>query len=387
MEEELRGAKTLLEKTYESLDEMVFVVEPVDRTIISCNQAVERIFGYSQEEVLGCSTEPLYVDKRAYQELGLEIFSSLDRMGIYSGQIDLKRKDGTIFPAECTIKEILDDSGHRTGVVSIVRDITERKRSEEKIKEYIQRLEQSNRELDEFAYVASHDLQEPLRKVQTFGDRLRTKFADSLTQDGLDYLERMISASSRMQNLIDALLAYSRLTTREKLFMPVNLAETTAQALSNLETRIERSEGTVQVNDLPTVEADDQQMLQLIQNLLGNALKFHREGVPPQVKINARIIAAQKDRRSKKFPRDGLCEIRVEDNGIGFDKKYLDRVFSPFQRLHGRSEYEGVGMGLAICRKIVEQHGGSITAESKLGHGSTFIVRLPVKQPQAIGHQ
>ena len=385
-EEGLRNAKVLLEKTYESLDEMVFVVDPVDRVIISCNHAVERIFGYSQEDVLGRNTAFLYVDKDAYESMGLEVFSSLDSLGVYKGQFDLKRKDGTVFPAECMIKQIVDDSGRRTGVISVVRDITERKRSEEEIKDYISRLERSNRALDEFAYVASHDLQEPLRKIKTFGDRLMTKFADSLTPDGLDYLERMINASIRMQNLINALLTYSRLATRPKDFVPVNLEEIVREALYNLEALIERSGGTVQVKDLPTIEADRLQMLQLIQNLLGNALKFHREGVPPRVKLGARIVAGQKKRLGPEFPHDGWCEIRVEDNGIGFEEKYIDRIFSAFQRLHGRSEYEGVGMGLAICNRIAEQHRGSITAKSTPGRGSTFIVMLPVKQPSAAGH-
>lgn len=266
-------------------------------------------------------------------------------------------------------------------------DVTERKRSEEEIKDYITRLERSNRALDEFAYVASHDLQEPLRKIKTFGDRLRTKFADSLTPDGLDDLERMINASIRMRNLINALLTYSRVATRAKDFVPVNMAEIAREALYNIEALIERSGGTVHVEDLPSIEADRLQMLQLIQNLLSNALKFHREGAAPRVKIGARIIAGQKKCPGGAFSPEGWCEIRVEDNGIGFDEKYIDRIFSTFQRLQGRSEYEGVGMGLAICQKIVERHRGSITAKSKPGLGSTFIVTLPVKQPQVIGHR
>ena len=380
MEEALKEAKILLEKTLEALDEMVFVVNTTDRTIIACNQAVERIFGYTRKEVLGRNAAFLYVDKSAYEKAGLEIFSSLERMGVHNGQYDLKRKDGTIFPVEWTIKEIVDDSGHQTQAVSVVRDITERKRNEEEVKDYIRRLEESNRGLDEFAYVASHDLQEPLRKIRMFGDRLRTKFAESLDQDGLDYLDRMINASKRMQNLINALLSYSRLTTKTKLLMPVDLAEITTEALSNLEARIEASGGTVQVEDLPTIEADRQQMLQLIQNLLGNALKFHQEGVPPQVKISSRTLPSKRKPRGTGVPRNGRCEIRVEDNGIGFNEKYIGRIFSPFQRLHGRSEYEGVGMGLAICRKIVEQHRGRITATSTPGVGSTFVVTLPMMQ-------
>jgi two-component system sensor kinase FixL len=390
MEEALREAKGLLEKTFDSLDEIVFVVQPADRTMIACNPAVKPIFGYTQEEVLGRGTEILYVDKSAYKKAGLEIFSSLDRVGFYNGRFDLKRKDGTIFPAECTIRELVDDSGHRTGIVSVVRDITERKRSEEQIKDYIRRLEKSNRELDEFAYVASHDLQEPLRKIRTFGDRLRTKFADSLTQDGLDYLERMVNASRRMQNLIDALLTYSRVSTKARPFIPVDLEEVTRVALSNLEARIEEADGRIDLGEMPTVQADPNQMIQIMQNLIGNALKFRREEEPSRVRISARVIGSshQEGGQGEARSTNGkLCEIRVEDNGIGFDEKYLDRIFSPFQRLHGRSRYDGVGMGLAICRKIAERHGGGITAKSTPGGGSTFMVTLPLRQKQGKGSQ
>jgi len=241
------------------------------------------------------------------------------------------------------------------------REIEERKRVEAE-------LQRSNIELEQFVYVASHDLQEPLRKVQAFGDRLGTKYASALDERGHDYLERMRGAARRMQEMINDLLALSRIAARAQPFVPVNLRQTADEAISDLEIRIERTGGRVEVGDLPTIEAEPTQMRQLLENLIGNGLKFHRDGVVPVVKVYGKVTD------------DDRCQIFVEDNGIGFDEKYLDRIFQPFQRLHGRSAYEGSGIGLAICRKIVERHGGSITARSAPGEGATFIVTLPVKQ-------
>ena len=182
-----------------------------------------------------------------------------------------------------------------------------------------------------------------------------------------------------MHILINDLLTYSRVTTQAQPFVPVNLAELTQQVLSDLEVRIEATSGRVEVGDLPTIYADPTQMRQLMQNLIGNALKFHRPEEPPLVKVNGRILNGNGEGLTGRSSVDGLCELTIEDNGIGFDEKYLDRIFAIFQRLHGRSEYEGTGVGLATCRKIVERHGGSITAKSVPGKGSSFFVVLPVK--------
>jgi len=233
----------------------------------------------------------------------------------------------------------------------------------------IAKLERSNRDLQEFAYVASHDLQEPLRKVLAFGDRLASKYAAVLDETGLDYLKRMRDASQRMQNLINDLLSLSRISTRAQPFTAVDLKMLAQEALSDLENQIERTQGRVEIRDLPTLEADPTQMHQLLQNLIGNALKFHDEKSPPLIKVSAQSLEKE-------------CRISVEDNGIGFDIQYLDRIFKPFQRLHNREEFEGSGMGLAVCRRIVERHGGSITATSAPGEGSTFIVTLPLHQTQ-----
>lgn len=237
-------------------------------------------------------------------------------------------------------------------------------------------LRRSNRELEQFASVASHDLQEPLRKIQAFGDRLQIKCSEGLGEQGRDYLSRMQASAGRMRSLIDALLSFSRVTTKALPFAPVDLAATAQEVVSDLEDHMHRSGGRVEVGPLPTLEADPLQMRQLLQNLIGNALKFSHPGKSPVVRVESRLL----DGAGRNGEAETRYEIAVRDNGIGFEEIYLDRIFELFQRLHGRQEYEGTGMGLAICRKIVERHQGSITATSSPGRGATFLVTLPVRQ-------
>ena len=248
-------------------------------------------------------------------------------------------------------------------------DITTSKQAEVSLQVYASKLEQSNRDLQEFAYIASHDLQEPLRKVLAFGDRLAAKYGSVLGETGQDYLKRMRDASQRMQTLINDLLTFSRVTTRAQPFVKVDMNLLIQDVISDLEHQIDRTQGKIEISELPVIEADPTQMHQLLQNLINNGLKFHREGIPPVIQLSAKAL--------KK-----TCKISVKDNGIGFDMLYLDRIFKPFQRLHSRQEYEGSGMGLAICRRIVERHGGELTATSATGKGSTFVVTLPVNQPK-----
>jgi len=240
-------------------------------------------------------------------------------------------------------------------------------------------LERSNRELQDFAFVASHDLQEPLRKIQAFGDRLRTVQAPKFDDQGRDYLDRMHSAAGRMHTLINDLLTFSRVTTKAQPFERIDLNRIARDVMSDLETTIEQSGGSVEIGDLPSIDADPLQMRQLFQNLITNALKFRKPEAPPVVKVEAELVnksaSGIEGSASNNFAR-----ITVADNGIGFDEKYLDRIFTPFQRLHGRNEYEGTGIGLAVCRKIVERHGGTLTAKSSIGNGATFIATMPVAQ-------
>jgi signal transduction histidine kinase len=232
-------------------------------------------------------------------------------------------------------------------------------------------LARSNKELEQFAYVASHDLKEPLRKVMSFGERLTNKFGDKLGDDGKDYLTRMNSASKRMGALIDGLLAYSHVTSKSDPFADVDLAVETTAVLSDLEIRISERNGRVDVSGLPHLQADPMQMRQLMQNLVGNGLKYSRKGVPPVVAVTGNVSG-------------GNLVITVADNGIGFEQQHAEQIFGVFQRLHGRgSEYDGTGIGLSVCRKIVERHGGTITAVGVPGQGATFTVTLPLVQHSA----
>jgi PAS domain S-box-containing protein len=275
-----------------------------------------------------------------------------------------------------------DEEGHVLGTVGITRDINEFKMaqmalraSEQRLRESAEQLQRSNRELQDFAYVASHDLQEPLRKIIVFGERLKEKAGDRLEAETLDYLQRMQKAASRMQTLINDLLSFSRVTTKAQPFVKVDLARTAREVVEDLEARVEMTKGRVELGQLPVIDAEPLQMRQLIQNLIGNALKFRLPDVPPVVKLDAKIYSGVLPQAHDSQPQD-RCELTVSDNGIGFDEKYLDRIFNVFQRLHTRNEYEGTGMGLAIARKIVLYHGGSITAKSAPGQGATFIVTL-----------
>jgi signal transduction histidine kinase len=228
-----------------------------------------------------------------------------------------------------------------------------------------QQLSRSNAELEQFASIASHDLKEPLRKVQTFTEELASKEQSRLSDEGRDFLQRTSAAGKRMQALIDDLLRFSRVATQGRPFEQVDLHAVADQAVSDLEAVIAQAGGSVEIGDLPTVAADPLQMRQLIQNLISNGIKFHREGVPPAVRVSGRI-------------RGRFAEIEVSDNGIGFEPQYKARIFRVFERLHGRAAYPGTGIGLALCRKIVDRHGGTITADSTPGEGSMFTVTLPV---------
>ncbi|HEX5923582.1 MAG TPA: ATP-binding protein [Baekduia sp.] len=234
-------------------------------------------------------------------------------------------------------------------------------------------LSRSNAELEQFASIASHDLQEPLRKVQTFAAQLNATESDRLSEQGQDFLRRMSDAAGRMRALIDDLLMFSRVSTKARPFTAVDLSETVAYVLADLEIAVEESGAQLTIEELPTIEAEPMQMRQLLQNLLGNALKFQRVGgdgvsVTPEITVRATVA-------------DGIAELTVTDNGLGFDAQFATRIFRAFERLHGTSAYPGTGIGLALCRKIVERHHGTITADGHENEGATFTVRLPLQQP------
>ena len=242
---------------------------------------------------------------------------------------------------------------------------------------YSDELARSNRELEDFAFVASHDLQEPLRKIRAFGNRLESGYNDVIDERGRDYLARMLNAAERMSMLISDLLAFSRVSTRGKDFDDVNLKTAVESILGDLEIAITEKSAQINVGDLPTVRGDKSQLEQVFLNLLSNALKFQSEGVTPVVNVSAQDATEEETKDLLLSEEYEWTKITVSDNGIGFDQSFAEKIFAPFQRLHGRSEYKGTGIGLAVCRRIVERHNGQITATSAPGKGVTFSIIMP----------
>src|SRR5712691_2076592 len=371
MDERLRESEEQFRGMFE---EAPVACHEIDRDgiVLRVNRAGCKLLGFEQEEMLGrCIWDFAVLEEREKSRevirkrmAGESAFMTVER--------EYSRHDGVGLTLEIHSTAIRNAAGQIIGIRSFLLDITERKRAQQVLQSQAEDLARSNAELGQFAYVASHDLQEPLRKILAFGDRLKNKHAEALSTEGRDYLERMQNAAGRMQALINDLLSLSRVTNHHQPLVAVDLAEVARMVVSDLETRLSQVSGKVELGDLPIIVADRGQMAQLLQNLIGNGLKFSKPGQPPVVKVRGELLNG---------PQGGVdaCQIVVEDNGIGFDEKYLDRIFGVFQRLHGRTEYEGTGIGLAICRKIVERHAGSITATSTPGMGAKFIITLPYR--------
>jgi light-regulated signal transduction histidine kinase (bacteriophytochrome) len=276
-------------------------------------------------------------------------------------ELNGQRKDGSGFPIEIMLSPL--ESSEGILVTAAVRDITKRKRAEAHLLQKVEELNRSNEELEQFAYIASHDLQEPLRMVASYTQLLSRRYKGKLDSDADEFISFAVDGASRMERLIKDLLAYSRVGTETKDLLDTSSEEALQQALINLRGAVEESGAQVTHDPLPIVVADEMQLIQLFQNLVGNAIKYQNPGIP-----RVHISAARDSEKRWKFS--------VQDNGLGIDSQYFEKIFGMFQRLHKREEFEGTGVGLAICKKIVERHGGSISVESQLGHGSTFCFAL-----------
>ncbi|WP_336516803.1 PAS domain-containing protein [Pollutibacter soli] len=329
----------------------------VDRAFMNSHQSVEEAIKSNESWEHALATDDYFIRE--------------ERIATRSGESKLIETYGKI---------IRDKKGVVEKVLGTTRDITKLREYELKLEHKIEELARSNRDLEEFAYVASHDLQEPLRKIATFSERLSSRFSELLGTDGGVYLERMKGASENMRILIDNLLEFSRTTRNEPYFEKIDLNQPLNNALKELELKMEETKAIVISDNLPQIQAVKSQMQQLFNNLISNAVKFSKPGLPPEIQIRYRILPAEE---KKRFNLNGVMnyiELRVQDNGIGFEKEYEERIFKIFQRLHGKSEYPGSGIGLAICKKIVDHHKGIIYAESERGKGSSFIFILPEKQ-------
>ena len=373
---QLRRAESRYRSLVEQIPAIIYTSSPKGASgMMYISPQIEDILGFEPQEWIADSQvfwRQIHPQDRERVDEGLqqawqtgESFRSEYRLFAKNGRLVWVRDESVL---------VRDEEGNDLFRQGIMIDITERKRAEAALKNYATQLERSNRELQDFAYISSHDLQEPLRKIQAFGERLGSKYADILDERGQDYLERMIKSAARMQNLINDLLAYSRVTTKANPFEEVSLTEVAKEVVNNLQLRLEETGGRVEIEALPEIQADELQMQQLFQNLISNALKFHKEDVKPSVRIYPEESGGSNS--------DGMVQIHVTDNGIGFEEQYLEKIFQPFQRLHSREEFPGSGIGLAICRKIVERHGGTLVAHSEPGEGSDFVITLPVHHNQ-----
>ena len=344
--------------------------------ITAFNASAEKMFDWKADEVIGRNVNIIMPAPHAEQhDQYIQNYLDTGNSKIIGKlrEVEAKRKDGSLVPVEISVTKMV--LGHKVYFTGVLRDITERKEHEQILLAREQALVRSNAELEKFAYVASHDLQEPLRKVETFSNLLLNKYENILQGSGLEYVERMSNAAARMRSLINDLLKLSRISSQAVEFVPVNLDELLNDVLSDLEIAIREKQASISCGELPSIDGDALQLRQLFQNLIGNALKYQRPEVPVEITIESEQV---RDIGADGIDQD-MCRITITDNGIGFEQEYAERIFEMFQRLHGRQEYTGTGVGLAIVRRIVERHGGSIRAESAPGQGSRFIILLPMR--------
>lgn len=336
--------------------------------IRSINQMTEILFGYDRAELMGQPIECLIPERfrQHHHHHRAAYFNRAHTRPMGSGlELNALRKDGTEFPVEISLSPLQTPDGNV--VISVIRDITERRQAQQTLEQHARELERSNAELQQFAYVASHDLQEPLRMVASYAQLLDRRYRDRLDGDALEFIDYIVDGATRMQHLINDLLAFSRVGTREQTFAAVDANTVVKRVIANLGIAIEETGAKISVEELPPVMGDSMQLVQLLQNLIGNAIKFHGDS-PPQIHISARTD-------------NDMIRFAVTDNGIGIDPQYAERIFQLFQRLHNKRDYPGTGIGLAICKKIVERHGGKIWLESDPGSGTSFYFTLhPVNQ-------
>ena len=341
----------------------------LEGNILQWNKGAEGMYGWTQEEALTMETSQLLPADRP-QEL-INIVETVTR-GVTVASFDTKRltKDGRLLDVWLTVSRLDDTNGRPLAITLTERDITARKKAEIALHGLVEKLLHKNRELRDVSSMTAHDLREPLILIKSFSNRLITH-KELQAEKRTGYLQKINQIATRMLHLLESMLAYSRVTFNSKAFSKVDLAEVVNDVLSDLEERIRITEGKVEVGELPTITADAIQMHQLLRNLIDNALKFYQPGELPQVRIVSHAPVQEED--SKPY-----CKIIIEDKGIGFNEEYKQKIFLFGQRLHRKEGYEGSGIGLAICKRIVERHGGLITVESMPGKGTKFIITLPM---------
>ncbi|MBI5075344.1 MAG: PAS domain S-box protein [Nitrospirae bacterium] len=343
-------------------DHAIIMLDP-NGNVMSWNPGAERINGYSEEEIIGRNFSCFYPQEYIEQDKPVQELKEAVAKGRFEGEGWRVRKDGARFWADVVITALYDKDGLLRGFAKITRDVTERKRAEDRLNETLTDLQRSNKELEQFAYVASHDLQEPLRMVASYTQLLAERYENQLDDKAKKFIHYAVDGAVRMQLLINDLLVFSRIGTRGRPPEPVEAYAVLEEAKNNMKMNIDEAKAIITNDVLPEVRADASQLVQVFQNLIGNAVKF-RGTDDPKIQISARDEGVE-------------WLFSVNDNGIGMEQQYADKVFVIFQRLHTKEEYPGSGIGLAICKKIVERHGGRIWFESEPGKGTTFYFTIP----------
>ena len=342
-----------------SLDPLV-TIGP-DGKITDVNYSTEAVTGYSRDELIGTDFSDYFTEPENARKGYQQVFQDEK---VFNYALEIKHKKGNVTPVLYNASVYRDEAAGVIGVFAAARDITERKQAEEKLKETIEELERSNDELQQFAYITSHDLQEPLRTIASYTQLIERRYKDKLDSDADDFIEFIVEAAVRMKDMIQGLLYYSRVGTMGGELRSTNTEKLLEIVISNLNAAIEENEVTITHDDLPVVVADEGQLVQLFQNIISNAIKFRKDDEYPRIHISAHKSANE-------------YVFSVADNGIGIESQYFSRIFEVFKRLHTRVEYEGTGIGLSISKRIIERHNGRMWVESEFGEGATFYFTIP----------
>ncbi|WP_166437192.1 PAS domain S-box protein [Niastella caeni] len=384
--EELRQSEERYLRMTNEVEDYAIILLSREGYIENWNKGAEKIKGYTADETIGKHFRLFYTHTDQQQGLAERLIEEAKVNGKSTYEGWRVRKDGSTLWAYTVITALHDDKNDIIGFSKVTRDLTQKKQAEDRLKMYAEQLEQknmelerSNTELSSFSYVASHDLQEPLRKIQAFGNLIQSRDVAHLSETSKDYFNRMVKAAIRMQNLIDSLLEFSRTTTARKNFEPTDLNALLDEVRKELAHRIEEKKAVIESSHLPKLTIIPFQFRQLLSNLISNSLKYSKSDTTPVIEINATFVKAAAMNEKAALPGKDYFRFTVADNGIGFEQEYAEKVFDLFQRLHGRNEYSGSGIGLAICKKIVENHHGFMRAESEPGRGARFFFFIPAK--------
>ncbi len=381
--EEFETTRELLDETEELLQFGSWAWE-ISTNIVSWTPGLYSLLGYDPKEVEGRIGLGFYLShvldeySQTFQDI---LESAMKEKSDFSYEYVIRTKSGALKTISTRGKLVKDTGGDVLKMLCINRDITALRTFEKEQERNMRELNRSNRDLEEFAYIASHDLQEPLRKISMFTERLKAKYDNALDSEGTLFVERILASAANMRILIDDLLNFSRANRRTHTFDVVDFNLVFEDVISELELNIEETRAVIRfTGTLPTIQAVTSEMKQLFANILSNAIKFRKQDVPPEIEVRSGKVSRTEKQTLGLPATTAFHRIEVHDNGIGFENEYSERIFQIFQRLNGKAEYPGSGIGLAICKKIVEKHNGLIFAKSAPDSGATFTVILPEKQ-------